>query len=277
MRPERVLGSDPAFGSTDAVDRVLRVLGSCVLALGESRRGIELHAAPSSLWHGPSAEPLVSALTTLATRLRRVEDGVVDLSRALETWRSGLAERQERVTDLTESMSRLAGVDDADAQRAALRAQATRIATEHESDAAVLVAATDALADVLAGDPHDSDLAGDLDRALRGLTVAVTQWLRDASSDLLATTEALTDTAGLTLAVSALAGVAGDGAPGDAVGVARVAAVATGSHRLQRALQRSWVGSAPRRLPRATFAGVKTAGDALADRLRGRSAPEGDA
>lgn len=277
MRPERILGRDPAPGDPAVVDGTLRVLGSCVLALAQSRRRVEWLMAPDSLWHGPTAEPVVTALGTLCARLRRLEDGVVELAQALETWRAGLAERQDRVSSLTETMSRLPGVQDADDQRAAVHAQAARIATEHESDAALLITATDDLAALLAGDRDAADLAGDLDRALAGLAVAVTEWLRSASTELVATSHALSETAGLTLAVSQLVGVAGDGTPGDAEDVARVAASGTGSHRLQRALRRSWAGSAPPRLPRASFAGVKSAGDALADRLRGRPASGGDA
>lgn len=277
MRPERVLGSDPAPGEPTTVDAAVRVLGSCVLALAQSRQHVERLIAPDSLWQGPTAEPLVTTLGEFGTRLRRLEDGVVELARALETWRRGLAERQERVSELTEAMSRLAGVTGAEEQRAAVNAQAARIASEHESDAAVLVAATDALVEVLATGRDDADLAGDLDRALTGLAVAVTEWLREASTGLVATTRALADTAGLTLAVTQLVGVAGNAAPADAEGVARVAASGTGSHRLQRALRRSWAGSAPQRLPRASFTGAKAVGDVLVDRLRGRPAPGGDA
>jgi len=277
VRPERVLGSDPAPGEPATVDAAVRVLGSCVLALAQSRQHVERLITPDSLWQGPSAEPLVTTLGEFDARLRRLEDGVVELARALEAWRRGLAEREERVAELSESMSRLAGVADTDEQRAAIHAQAARIAVEHDSDAAVLVAATDALVEVLATGRDDADLAGDLDRALSGLAVAVTEWLREASSGLVATTEALADTAGLTLAVTQLVGVAGDGAAADAQGVVRVAAAGAGSHRLQRALRRSWEASAPRRLPRASFAGAKAVGDVLVDRLRGRPAPGGDA
>ena len=270
MNPERVLGTDPAPGSLDALDRLRRVLGSCVLALGESRRRVEQLAAPDSIWQGPAVEPLVATLSELANRLRHLEDAVIDLARALETWRSGVAQRQGRVAELTEAMSQLAGETDADERRAAVRAQAAQVAAEHTADAASLLTAADTLAEALARHPDDPDLATDLDRALCGLDAAVTEWINDASAELVITAQGLVDTAGLTLAASQLIGLV-DGAPGDRAAIAQVANAATGSHRLQRALRRSWSSLAPGRLPTATFGGRGALGEALADRLRGGS------
>ena len=268
MNAERVLGADPAPGSLDALDRVRRVLGSCVLALGESRRRVEHLAGPDSIWQGPAVEPLVATLSEMANRLRHLEDAVIDLAQALETWRSGVAQRQGRVAELTEAMSQLAGETGADEPRSAVLAQAGQVAAEHAADAAALLAAADGLAEALARHSDDPDLAGELDRGLTGVDAAVTEWIADASAELVVTAQGLADTAGLTLAASQLVGLV-EGTPGDRAAVAQVANAATGSHRLQRALRRSWSSLAPDRLPTATFTGLGTGGEALVDRLRG--------
>ena len=270
MNAERFLGTDPAPGDLDAVDRLARVLSSCVLALSESRRRVEHLVAADSIWQGPTVEPLCASLGALATHVRHLEDAVIGLSHALDTWRAGLAERQSQVAELVETMSQLAGETDADDRRAAVRAQAAQVAAEHTTDAAALLSAADTLAEVLARHADEPDFATDLDRALTSLDTAVGEWVEEAAAELLATVQGIADTAGLTLAASQLVGLL-EGRPGDAPAVAEVASHTTGSHRLQRALHRSWSALAPERLPRATFAGLTTAGDALVDRIRGAS------
>jgi hypothetical protein len=121
---------------------------------------------------------------------------------------------------------------------------------------------------------HRDVSSADLDRALSGLDTAVAEWIEDASGELLVTAQGLADTAGLTLAASQLVGLV-DGTPGNRAAVAQVAQAATGSHRLHRALRRSWSSLAPARLPKATFAGRGGVADALADRLRGDSPERG--
>jgi len=272
VRPERILGYDPAPGDPETVDAVVRVLGSTVLALTEARARLERLVAPDGLWHGPRAEPVVRTIAGLSGRLRRLEDGVIDLAAALQAWGAGLAQRRTVVAGLTEAMSRLAGEPDADGQRRSLQAQAAIVAAEHAADAVTLVAAADEFAELLALHRDDPDLATDLDRALNGLEVAVAQWLEDAAPTFRAATRTVSDAAALTLAVPQLVGI-GDQPPGEDPGVTRVAQSATGSHRLQRALRRIWDASVPR-LPRATFEPQADPGEGVADRLRGHSPRE---
>jgi len=268
VNAERFLGADPAPGDLDAVDRLARVLASCVLVLSKSRRRVEHLVAPDSIWQGRAVEPLNVSLTALTARVRHLEDSVIGLSQALETWRAGVADRQARVAELVETMSQLAGETDAEDRRDAVRARASQVAAEHTADAGTLLTAADTLAEALSRHPDEPDLAGELDRALTSLDAAVDEWVADASAELLATAQGVVDTAGLTLVASQLVGLL-DGRPGDAAAVVEVANHTTGSHRLQQALHRSWSALAPDRLPRASFVGRTTAGDALVDRIRG--------
>ncbi|MGH3454694.1 MAG: hypothetical protein ACRDPQ_21415 [Nocardioidaceae bacterium] len=270
MRPERFLGSDPAPGDLGSVDRVAGALRTVLLGLAESRQRIEAIVGPHSMWQGPMARPIVTALTNLAARLRAIDNAAVDFAQAVEIWRAGLVARQERRAELTEMVSQLAGRPDAEEQRHRIQTDVQRLATEHTTDGAVLIRAADALAEVLIDVDEDGDLAADLDRGVAAVTVAVEEWIAESAAELLATAESLSDTAGLTTVVSQILGVVGDESPDESDSVRRLASVSAGAHRLRLALRRSWASLAPEQLPEATFAAPRSSSrPAISDRLRG--------
>lgn len=276
MRPERFLGSDPAPGDLDSVDRVAGVLRSTVVALAGSRHALESLLGPHSLWHGPLVAPLTAAVAGLAARLRRLENAVVDFAHALDSWRTGLVSRQDAAAELTEAMSQLSGQADAAEQRAAVLAAARRLAAEHATDAAVLVNACDGLVEELAAAASDGDLAADLDRALTSVGAAVEAWLAESAAELLATVRSLDETAGVTAVVSALLGIEAAEQGDRTEAVRLLTANATGSHRLQAALARSWVELAPELLPQASFGSSGDPDGSLVERLRGAGAPSAE-
>lgn len=275
MRPERFLGSDPAPGDLGSVDSVAGALRTVVRALAESRQRVEAVVGPRAVWHGALARPVVSSLTDLAARLRAIEDSVVDFARAVESWRTGLVVRQQRCSELTETVSRLAGRADAEPERQHVLAEVQRLAADHAVAGSRLIAAADGLAEVLADTDRDGDLAADLDRGVTVVLLAVERWIAESSAELLATAESVSDTADLTSVVFQLLGVAGDRPPDERENVRRLASRSAGAHRLRRTLGRSWTSLAPEALPAASFAdGGSDRPAAIPDRLRGPPNPE---
>ncbi|MDQ3629557.1 MAG: hypothetical protein M3419_12255 [Actinomycetota bacterium] len=268
MRPERFLGSDPTPGDLAAVDRLAADLREVVIALSAARRHLDALVGPGSLWHGRDGRGLVEAVSDLARRLRVVEDAVVDLARALESWRTGLVQRQERTAALTEWMSQLSGSPDAEERRLALRAETAELAADHESDASSLASAAEALSLALTVTSDEPDLAADLGRRLTALAEAVEQWMAAASQPLASAVRSVEDAADLTAAVSVLVGFDGEVSQrAHAVG-----RLSTGAHRVELALQQSRAGTALPNLPRASF---DRADVSLAQRLRGQSEDDG--
>ena len=277
MRPERFLGTDPAPGDLGSVDRIGGALRAVVLALSQSRQRVEGLTGPQSIWQGPHARPIVTSLADLAAQLRVLEDAVVDFAQAIEAWRVGLVARQERATELTETISQLAGRPDADDERQRVLAEVQVLAAEHTSDGVALISAADVLAEVLT-DTDSSELAGGIERGVTAILVAVEEWIAESAAELLATAESLSDTAGLTTVVSQILGVAGDEAPDEAENVRRLASVSAGAHRLRLALRRSWASLAPEDLPVASFVEAGSRQPAISDRLGGAvdAEPEGE-
>jgi hypothetical protein len=277
VRPERFLGSDPTPGDLGSVDRIAGALRTVVLALTGSRQKLESLVGPHSMWQGPMARPIVTAITDLAARLRAIEDATVDFAQAVEVWRTGLVARQQRRAELTEMVSQLAGRPDAEEQRQRIQAEVQRLATEHTTDGAMLIRAADTLAEVLIDADDESDLAADLDRGVVAVTVAVEEWIAESAAELIATAASLSDTAGLTTVVSQILGVVGDAAPDESDSVRQLASASAGAHRLRLALRRSWASLAPEELPTASFApSGSSSRPAISDRLRG-DASEGGA
>lgn len=262
MRPERFLGSDPTPGDLAAVDLLATDLREVVIALSAGRRHLDALVGPGSLWHGREGRGLVEAVSDMSRRLRVVEDAVVDLARPLESWRTGLVQRQERTASLTEWMSQLSGSPDADERRTALRAETSELAADHELDAASLTDAAEALSLAMTVIHDEPDLAADLERSLTALTEAVEQWVAAAAQPLLSAVQSVEDAADLTAAVSVLVGFDGEVSP-QAHAVGRSS---TGAHRVQLALQQAGAATALPDLPRANF---DRADVSLAQRLRG--------
>jgi hypothetical protein len=276
VRPERFLGSDPTPGDLGSVDRIAAALRTVVLALTGSRHKLEALVGPHSMWQGPMARPIVTAITDLAARLRTIEDATVDFAQAVEGWRAGLVARQQRTAELTEMVSQLAGRPDAEEQRQRIQADVQRLATEHTTDGAVFIRAAESLAEVLIDADDESDLAADLDRGIGAVAVAVEEWIAESAAELIATAESLSDTAGLTTVVSQILGVVGDEAPDESETVRQLASVSAGAHRLRQALRRSWAQLAPEELPTASFAATGSSSrPVISDRLRGDA--EGEA
>ncbi len=268
MRPERFLGSDPTPGDLATVDRLAADLREVVIALSAGRRHLDALVGPGSLWHGREGRGLVEAVSDMSRRLRVVEDAVVDLARALESWRTGLVQRQERTASLTEWVSQLSGSPDADERRAALGAETSELAADHASDASSLADAAEALSLALTVTSDEPDLAADLDRALSALAEAVEQWVAAAAQPLLSAVQSVDDAADLTAAVSVLVGFDGEVSP-QAHAVGRLS---TGAHRVGLSLQHSGAGTALPDLPRASF---ERADFSLAQRLRGLTDDDG--
>lgn len=272
MRPERFLGTDPSPGDLSSVDRIGGALRGIVLALTQSRQKVETLAGPQSIWQGPHARPLVSALTDMAARLRVLEDATVDFAQAVEAWRTGLVTRQQRTTELTETISQLAGRPEAEEERQRVIADAQALAAEHAADGVALMGAADRLAELLTDTDDEGELAAGLDRGVTAILVAVEEWIAESAAELIATAESLSDTASLTTVVSQILGVAGDEAPDEAENVRRLASVSAGAHRLRLALRRSWASLAPEELPAASFAETGSRPAGISDRLQGGGA-----
>ena len=263
MRPERFLGVDPTPGDLAETDDLLRGLREVVRLLVEARGELEPQLAADGLWTGPAATPLAEALGVLTTRLRALEDVVVDLARATEDWRRGFAARTDRTDELVEQMSRLAGRPDAQEGRDVVHRATEALAAEHDAAARRLRLAVEQAVVPLA-DHEPSDLAADL-------AGAVAAWVEKHAGEVAVAAAVLAEVSRLTRVVGALTGVVGDP---DAVLDDEVTALArsgVGSHRLLGALRHVRAGAPARPLPRATFAGAGAAGSSdLAERMHGR-------
>ena len=256
---------------------MLGALREVVRLLVDARGLVDAQLAADGVWSGPVAAPLADVLGRLSRRLVTYEDAAVDLARAVDDWRAGLAARVERTLELVERMSRLAGESDAEAARAAVRAAADELASDHAAAAAALRRQLDEVAATLeAAEPLA--LADELARAAGALARAVEDWVRAQAEEMTATATALVRVAGLTRVVTELLGVTGlDRAPIDDADVAELAGTAAGAHRLLGVLSRAWTDVAPTSLPIATFAVVGgSAAGVLTDRVQGRVAPEED-
>lgn len=280
MRPERFLGVDPAPGDLAGTDVLIASLREVVRELVEARGRIDAQLPADGVWSGPVAAPLTEAFVGLSRRLLLYEDVVVDVARAVDGWRAGLAARTDRTAELVEQASRLGGQGadaEAEGRRQALQMAVAEVQRDHEAAAQTLhrqldeVRATLQVADALG-------LADQVDRAGDAVLAAVEEWVREQAAEVTATAESLVQVAGLTTVVTELVGVTGlDRAPLEGDGVAEVAGHGAGAHRLLAALGRAWTDVAPTSLPIATFAVVGgSAGSVLADRVQGRSRPDAD-
>lgn len=269
MKPAAVLGFDPTppgdpatlDGVTDALHRVMR-------GLVMSRRGLESIGNAGSTWDGAAGAAIVTVIRRYTISCGELEEVLVECLQALEAWRRGTDERQRAVARVVESVADLAGVPSVDDRRARLLAQARDIQSEHQRDAASLVAAFESLS-TAAGTltAAQTDLAGELDAAILAMTAAVDRWIEQEGPELLRSTASLSDVAGLTTVIFDLVGVAAlKRIPGDAAGATAVAAGSPAAHRLIKALHRRWLEGAPQSLPDASFASLRRTdlSDALA-------------
>lgn len=262
MRPERILGRDPVPGDLRTVDDVAGALRECVLLLAEGRRRLDRVLGPESLWKGAHAAAVVDSLSAFAARLRELEDAVAEFAQAWQTWRAVVEHGKDRSAELVETM--LAGADDR--RRDAVLARADALAEEHLGAASTAAAAAETLVEATRTEPDDALLAEGLGRGLGALHAAIGQWVRDAGEQLDRATASVDTVVELTAVVPTLIGLgsAGDDAAAKAAGIA---GRAPGSHRLQRALARTWPPPDLEDLPEASFAGERTT--SLGDRLRG--------
>lgn len=278
MRPERFLGLDPAPGDLAGADVLLGALREVVRGLVEARGRVDAQLADDGVWSGPVAGPLADALGALSRRLRLYEDVVVDVARAVDGWRTGLASRTDRTAELVEQASRLGGEADepvAETRQQALRAAVAEVQDDHHAAAEQLARSLDEVRATLQG-AEALRLADQVDHATEVLLATVEEWVVAQAAEVTATAASLVQVAGLTAVVSELVGVAGlDRVPLDDADVAEVAGRGAGAHRLLAALGRAWTDVAPTSLPIATFAVVGgSAGSVLTDRVQGRAAGE---
>lgn len=261
MRPERTLGRDPVPGDLRAVDDVAGILRECVLTLAEGRRRLDRVLGPESMWKGAHAAVVVQSLSAFSMRLRALEDAVAEFAQAWQAWRAVVERGKDRSAELVEAM--LAGADE---RRDAVLAHADTLAEEHLAAASTAAAAAETLVDAARTERDETVLADGLGRALGALHAAIGQWVRDAGEQLDRATASVETVVELTAVVPTLIGLGSASADATAK-AAGIAGRAPGSHRLQRALARSWPPPDLEDLPEASFAGERTT--SLGERLRG--------
>lgn len=273
MRPERILGTDPAAGDLVAADDVLAVLRECVLVLSEGRRAVEHVIRPDGLWVGAHAAVVTGALGSYVSRLRHVEDAVVDFTQAWQRWRTEMAGRKDDTAELVEALTQLPDAADGstDPRRSALLHQVGAVAERHAADAAEIVAAAESLIEDTTPSAAEQDLVADLHRGLQALAAAVEEWLAESGEELRRATASVGSVADLTAVVPQLVGLGARSEP--AQQAVRVAMTAPGSHRLLAALEREQPDRAAADLPVASFDLPDTGAPALSDRLRGAVGP----
>ena len=262
MRPDTIVGFDPAPGDPNALVSLSDVLRRSIRALVEARTGLDRLGRTGSVWDGPAGAPIATVLRTYSLRVSTLEEALLDCMQAVDHWRDGLDRRQGQVDDIVSVLADLAGRPEAQDRRTRLIASAREIRAEHDRAARDLAGAFEDLSSLLVDlSGRDEDLAADLDQALLALATAVDDWIEAEGPELIRTAIALGEVAGLTTVISELVGIAALGRnPGDADGVGEIISRSPGSHRLIRALRRQWQEVAPATLPPATFAGRRVPG-----------------
>jgi hypothetical protein len=269
MRPEAVLGFDPAPGRQETLVGLSDVLRRVIRGLVEARVGLDRLGRTGSVWDGAAGAPIAALLRRYSRRLSMLEEALLDCMQAVDVWREGLERRQGQVADIVAAVADTAGDPQTQDRRTRLIATAREIGAEHDRAAADLAGAFEDLSSTISEleGPDDDDLAAELDRALLALTAAVEDWIQAEAPELIRTAIALGEVAGLTTVISELVGIAALGRnPEQAEGVGEIIARSPGSHRLIRALRRQWLELAPTSLPDATFA---TAARGLGGRVAG--------
>lgn len=275
MRPEAVLGFDPAPGDPTAVDRLAETLHKLIRALVESRASLDALGPAGSVWEGPTGAPVAALVRRYSLQLGELEEALVGCRSAVDEWRLGLADRNERTGDLVERIADLADEEDAAGRREELTSRARDLEAEHQRAARDLALSFEQLsATVERLSSGDQDLADELDAAVRAMVQAVEEWVATEGPELIRTAVALGEVAALTTVISELVGVAAlDRAPGDGAGVRDIISRSPGAHRLIKALHQRWLEVAPA-LPEATFERDRRTelADAIAGRLAGDQA-----
>lgn len=285
MRAHLVLGFDPAPADPEALARLTDGLRAVVRGLVESRSALEALGRAGSVWDGALGAPVVALVRRYSLRMSGVEDAVVGCLTVLDAWRADVDRRHAEVANLTELAADLGTEDGAEARRSQLVARARDIAAAHDRGARDVAAAFEELSTI--GEQQvsaESDLAEEVEAALRALAEAVQEWVEAEGPGLVRTAAALGEVAALTTVISELVGVAALGrTPADGAGVRDIISRSPAAHRLIRALHQTWLEVAPASLPEATFAPSRRGelADAIAGRLSGGpdtpTAPAGSA
>jgi hypothetical protein len=271
MRPDAVLGFDPAPGDPGWAARVSETLHKVIRGLVEGRAALDALGPAGSVWDGAVGAPVVALLRRYSLQLGTLEEALIGCLTNLDGWRADLEERQGRVRDLVDALADLAG-EDAQDRRDQLIGRAREIGAEHQRAARDVAAAFEelsAVAEVLTR--AESDLADELAAAVRAITQAVQEWVEVEGPELVRTAGALGEVAALTTVISELVGVAAlDRAPGEDAAVQRTISRSPAAHRLIKALQQQWQEVVPR-LPEASFGRERRSGlaDSIAVRLAG--------
>ena len=271
MRPEVVLGFDPAPGDPSSVNRTSDTLHKVIRGLVESRLVLDALGPAGSVWDGAVGAAVMALVRRYSLQLRELEDALVGCLTALDAWQVGLEERQHQVKNLVDAVAELAGKDEQD-RRDQLLARAREIASEHVREGREVAAGFEELsATVERLSRADGDLADEVDAAVRAMARAVEDWVETEGPELVRTAGALGEVAALTTVISELVGVAAlDRAPGDDAGVRDIISRSPGAHRLIKALQQQWLEVAPH-LPPATFGRDRSSefAESIAGRLAG--------
>jgi ABC-type transporter Mla subunit MlaD len=277
MRPETILGFDPAPGRIAGLVAVSDVLRRSIRGLVDARAGLDRLGRTGSVWDGPSGAPIATLLRHYTRQLSVLEEALLDCMQAVDQWRDGVEQRQAQVADIVAAVAETSGEPEAQDRRTRLLSSAREIGAEHERAARDLAGVFEDLSTTVAElEAGADDFAAELDHALLALTAAVEDWIDAEGPELIRTAIALGEVAGLTTVISELVGIAALGRnPEEAEGVSAIVARSPGSHRLIRALRRQWQEVAPTSLPPASFAiRPRPALDSL---LEGRTQAGGDA
>jgi hypothetical protein len=276
MRPDAVLGFDPAPGDPSSVDRLSEILHKVIRGLVETRLVLDALGPAGSVWDGAVGAPVVALLRRYSLRLRELEDALLGCLTTLDGWKTGVEERQSRVRDIVNVIADLAG-ESAEERRDQQLARAREVDVEHQRAARGVAAAFEELsATVERLGRSDNDLADEVDAAVRAMAQAVEDWVESEGPELVRTAVALGEVAALTTVISELVGVAAlDRTPGDDAGVREIISRSPGAHRLIKALQQQWLEVAPD-LPEASFGRDRPSelAESIAGRLAGGEADQ---
>lgn len=277
MRPDAILGFDPAPGDPVTLARLSDALRASIRGLVESRAALDALGRSGSVWDGPVGAPIVSLLRRYSLQVSTLEESLIGCLTAVDEWRVHVGERQGEVADLVELVADLAGVAGSEERRTRLIGQAREIGSEHERAARVLGTAFEELsATVEYLGRADAEIASGVDAALLALAAAVEAWVDAEGPELVRTAVALGEVAALTAVISELVGITvSDRVPAAGEGVHDAISQSPAAHRLMRALGRRWLAVDPASLPEATFARRQRSEltDAIAGRLTPRREP----
>ena len=197
MRPESVLGFDPAPGDGDRVVHLSEALHRVIRGLVEGRAALDALGRAGSVWDGSVGAPVVALVRRYALQLGALEEALIECLTGLDTWRPGLEERQDEVRDLVEAVADLEGPG-AEDRRSQLLTRARGIEADHRRAARVVAITFERLSAAAGAVTRaDADLGDEVAVALAAMTKAVETWVESEGPELVRTAVALAEVARL--------------------------------------------------------------------------------